>query len=83
MVCLEAGLMDASVHLALPWPHRQEGMNDVSLDGAQGLVLDHHKDLFLLLQVDEVSKPRFLGQPRQSRGCHDGNMMPGPLLLSP
>lgn len=32
-------------------------MDDVSLDGAQGLVLDHHKDLFLLLQVNEVPKP--------------------------
>lgn len=72
--------MGLSVNLALPWPHRQEGMNDVSLDGTQGLVLDHHKDLLLLFQVDEVPEPRFLGQPRQSRGCHDGDVMPGPLL---
>lgn len=79
MVCLKVGPIDLSVHLALPWPHRQEGMNDVSLDGAQGLVLDHHKDLLLLLQVDEVPKPRFLGQPRQSRDCHDGDVMPAPL----
>lgn len=44
-------------------PHRQEGMHDVRLDGAQGLVLDDEEDLLLLLQVDEVPEPGLLGQP--------------------
>ena len=45
-----------------PWyvgrpTHREEGVDDVSLDGAEGLVSDHHEDLLLLLQVDEVAEP--------------------------
>jgi hypothetical protein len=46
-------------------------VHDVSLDGAQGLVFDDHKDLFLLLQVDEVPKPGLLGQSGWGRGCDD------------
>lgn len=48
--------------------HRQEGVNNVGFDGAQGLVLDNHEDLLLLLQVDEVPKPRLLGEPGQGGG---------------
>lgn len=41
---------------------RQEGVDDVGFDRAQGLVSDHHKDLLLLLQADEVPEPRLLSQ---------------------
>lgn len=37
-------------------------MDDVRLDGAQRFVSDHDEDLLLLLQVDEVTEPRLLGQ---------------------
>lgn len=37
--------------------YREEGVNDVCFDGAERLVSDHHKDLLLFLQVDEVTKP--------------------------
>lgn len=40
--------------------HRQEGVDDVGLDRTQRFVSDHHKDLFLFLQADEIPKPRFL-----------------------
>lgn len=40
----------------------EEGMNDVGLNGAERLVSDHNEDLLLLLQVDEVTEPRLLGQ---------------------
>lgn len=42
--------------------HREEGVNDVGLDGAERFVSDHDEDLLLLLQVDEVTEPRLLGQ---------------------
>lgn len=38
-------------------------MHDVGLDGAERFVPDHSEDLLLLLQADEVTKPRLLGQP--------------------
>src|SRR4029434_4601812 len=38
-------------------------MDNVCLYRAQWFVSDHHKDLLLLLDTDEVSKPGFLGQP--------------------
>lgn len=37
--------------------YRQKGLHYVRLDRAQWLVLDHHEDLLLLLQVNEVTKP--------------------------
>lgn len=37
-------------------------MNNVGLNGAERFVSDHNKDLLLLLQVDEVTEPRLLGQ---------------------
>ena len=37
-------------------------MNDVCLDGAEGLVFDYNKDLLLFFQVDEVTKPGFFGK---------------------
>lgn len=37
--------------------HRQEGMDNVSFDRTQRFVSDHHKDLLLFLQADEVPKP--------------------------
>lgn len=37
--------------------YREEGLNDVCLDGAEGLVFDDDEDLLLFLQVDEVAKP--------------------------
>lgn len=49
----------------------EEGVDDVCLDGAQGFVSDDDEDLLLLLQVDEISKPRLLGQ---SGGGQDGHM---------
>lgn len=42
--------------------HREKGLDDVSLDGAEGFVSDQNEDLLLLLQTDEVSKPGPLGQ---------------------
>lgn len=42
--------------------HRQEGMDNVGFDRTQGFVSDHHKDLLLFLQADEVPKPRLLSQ---------------------
>ena len=50
--------------------HREEGVDDVSLDGAERLVSDHHKDLLLLLQADEVTKPRPLGQSADKPESH-------------
>lgn len=38
-------------------------MNDVCLDGAEGLVFDDDEDLLLFFQVYEVTEPRFLGKP--------------------
>lgn len=49
----------------------EEGVDNVCLDGAQGFVSDDDEDLLLLLEVDEISKPRFLGQ---SGGGRDGHM---------
>lgn len=43
--------------------HRQEGVDNVSFDRTQRFVSDHHKDLLLFFQADEVSKPRLLSQP--------------------
>ena len=43
--------------------HRQEGVDDVGFDGTQRFVSDHHKDLLLFLQADEVPEPRLLSQP--------------------
>lgn len=43
--------------------YREEGVNDVCLDGAEGLVFDDDEDLLLFFQVYEVTEPRFLGKP--------------------
>lgn len=48
----------------------EEGVDDVCLDGAQGFVSDDDEDLLLLLEVDEITKPRLLGQS----GGGDGHM---------
>lgn len=53
--------------------HRQEGMDDVGFDGAQGLVLDDQEDLLLLLEADEVPEPGLLGQPA---GWSEGLLTP-------
>lgn len=37
--------------------YREEGLDDVGLDGAEGLVFDDDEDLLLFLQVDEVAEP--------------------------
>lgn len=37
-------------------------MDNVGFDRTQGFVSDHHKDLLLFLQADEVPKPRLLSQ---------------------
>ena len=47
--------------------HREEGVDDVCLDGAEGFVSDHHEDLLLLLQADEVPEPRLLRQSGETR----------------
>lgn len=44
-------------------------MDDVGLDGAERFVPDHDEDLLLLLQVDEVTEPRLLGQPAGGDGA--------------
>lgn len=41
----------------------EEGVDDVCLYRAERFVSDHNEDLLLLLQVDEVTKPRLLSQP--------------------
>lgn len=43
--------------------HREKGVDDVGLDGAERLVLNQNKDLLLFLQADEVTEPRPLSQP--------------------
>lgn len=48
--------------------HREEGVDDVGLYGAQRFVPDHYEDLLLLLQVDEVPEPRFLSEPAEEFG---------------
>lgn len=42
--------------------YREEGLNNVCLDGAEGLVFDDDEDLLLFFQVYEVTEPRFLGK---------------------
>jgi len=42
--------------------YREEGVNDVGLDGAERLVSDDNEDLLLFFQVDEVTKPGFFGK---------------------
>lgn len=42
--------------------YREEGLNDVCFDGAEGLVFDDDEDLLLFFQVYEVTEPRFLGK---------------------
>lgn len=42
--------------------YREEGLNDVRLDGAEGLVFDDDEDLLLFFQVYEVTEPRLLGK---------------------
>lgn len=42
--------------------HREKGVDDVSLDRAEWLVLDQNKDLLLFLQADEVAEPGPLSQ---------------------
>lgn len=44
----------------------EERVDDVRLYGAERFVSDHDEDLLLLLQVDEVTEPRLLGQPAGS-----------------
>lgn len=47
--------------------HREEGVDDVGLYGAERFVSDHDEDLLLFLQVDEVTEPRLLRQPERRR----------------
>lgn len=42
--------------------YREKGLNNVCLDGAERLVFDDNEDLLLFFQVDEVTKPGFLGK---------------------
>lgn len=42
--------------------HRQEGVDDVGLDGAERLVSDQNEDLLVFLQADEVTEPGPLSQ---------------------
>lgn len=42
--------------------YREKGLNNVCLDGAERLVFDDDEDLLLFFQVDEVTKPGFLGK---------------------
>lgn len=42
--------------------HREKGLDDVSLDRAEGFVSDQNEDLLLFLQTDEVPKPGPLSQ---------------------
>lgn len=42
--------------------HREKGLDNVSLDRAEGFVSDENEDLLLFLQTDEVPKPGPLGQ---------------------
>lgn len=42
--------------------HREKSVDNVSLDGAEWLVLDQHKDLLLFLQADEIAEPGPLSQ---------------------
>lgn len=45
--------------------YRKKGLNDVCLDRAERFVSDDDEDLLLLLQVDEVTEPGFLGKSVQ------------------
>ena len=45
-------------------------MDDVGLDGAERLVSDHHEDLLLFLQADEVTEPRLLRQSAEEHVFH-------------
>lgn len=47
--------------------HREKGMDDVRLDGAERLVSNHNKDLLFFLQADEVTEPGLLGQPAKKK----------------
>jgi len=42
-------------------------VDDVRLDGAERLVLNHDEDLLLFLQADEVAEPGLLRQPASER----------------
>lgn len=53
----------------------EEGVDDVCLDGAQGFVSDDDKDLLLLLEVDEITKPRLLGQSGGGVWSHDAGQL--------
>lgn len=48
--------------------YREEGLNDVGLDGAERFVPDDDEDLLLFLQVNEVAEPGFLGEPAARDG---------------
>lgn len=50
-------------HMETQAPHRQEGMDDVRFDAAEGFVLQHKEYLFFFVQGDEVSKPGAFCQP--------------------
>lgn len=45
--------------------YRKKGLNDVGLNRAERFVFDDNEDLLLLLQVDEVTEPGFLGKSVQ------------------
>lgn len=45
--------------------HREEGVDNVCLYGAQRLVSDHNEDLLLLFQINEVTEPGLLCQSAQ------------------
>lgn len=67
----------------------EKSLHNISFDRAQRLVLDHHEDLLLFLQIDEIPKPRFfrksenerpawsektpMGSPRQIKTTHNDN----------
>lgn len=47
--------------------YREEGLNDVGLDGAERLISDDDEDLLLFFQVDEVTKPGFFGKSAEEK----------------
>lgn len=62
----------------MPWTreweraYREEGLNDVRLDGAERLVSDDDEDLLLFFQVDEVTKPGFFGKSAKGENSQSG-----------
>lgn len=67
IICNEPGSCRGSTKLART--HGEKGVDDVGLDGAERLVLNHNKDLLLFLQTDEVTEPGPLRQPAKCLIC--------------